>query len=220
MIIEALRKMKFNREEKGLVSYPPNEIRKDIMDAGLEIDFNCDNDRKYPFVLTFFFSNFDVEQYGIHTLNSVSEDGMLWMAYPKKSSKLYSDLTRDSGWSLIQDAGWVGVSLIAIDDDWSAMRYIRSENVGKKTSKKPAPKNSEIAKVEVLEAPEDFLLAVSKNASALATFDHLAPSYRKLYINWITSAKRHETRMKRIEEAVIKLANGQRDPNNNNNKKC
>lgn len=220
MIVEAFRKLKFNPDEKGLVLNVPEEIQEEIIEEGLKFDFNCDNDKKYSFILSFFHSSLDVEQYGVSALNHITEGGMLWLAYPKKSSKLFVDLTRDSGWRLILEAGWVGVAMVAIDDDWSAMRYIRTEDVGKKYAKKSSPKIVKASQATMLEAPEDLLLAVSKNADAQSTFDHLAPSYRKLYINWIMSAKREETRLKRIEEAVIKLIDGQKDPNNNSIKKC
>lgn len=54
-------------------------------------------------------------------------DGLLWISYPKQSSKRKSDLTRDVGWSSVNAAGLVGVSLISIDDVWSAMRFRPAE---------------------------------------------------------------------------------------------
>ena len=54
-------------------------------------------------------------------------DSVLWFAYPKKSSKRYStDISRDSGWQPIGDLGFEAVRQIAIDDDWSALRFRRS----------------------------------------------------------------------------------------------
>ena len=52
------------------------------------------------------------------------EDPVLWIAYPKKSSKKYkSDLSRDHGWEAVGEAGFEGVRQIAIDSDWSALRF-------------------------------------------------------------------------------------------------
>ena len=50
------------------------------------------------------------------------DGGLLWLAFPKKSSGIATDLTRDHGWDVIHRAGWQGVSLIAVDERWSAMR--------------------------------------------------------------------------------------------------
>lgn len=55
-------------------------------------------------------------------------DGLLWIAYPKKSSKKYTcDFDRDSGWSVFGQHGFEGVRMVAIDEDWSALRLRRVE---------------------------------------------------------------------------------------------
>jgi hypothetical protein len=53
---------------------------------------------------------------------AVGEKGSLWVAYPKKTSGIATDLSRDHGWGALEDAGWQRVSLVAVDDTWAAMR--------------------------------------------------------------------------------------------------
>lgn len=53
---------------------------------------------------------------------SIKRDAVLWVAYPKKSSKINSDLDRDKLNVYAQSLGWLGVFMIAFDEDWSAMR--------------------------------------------------------------------------------------------------
>ena len=77
----------------------------------------------YDFVLAFFQSRAEVEQHGAQALSAVKPSGLLWLCYPKQSSRLKSDVHRDTGWEAIHEAGWQGVSLISIDDTWSAMRF-------------------------------------------------------------------------------------------------
>jgi hypothetical protein len=48
--------------------------------------------------------------------------GSLWIAYPKKSGRLKSDLARDEGWASAQAAGLLPVSQVSIDQDWTAIR--------------------------------------------------------------------------------------------------
>lgn len=51
-------------------------------------------------------------------------DAKLWFAYPKKSSKNYkSEITRDSGWTKIGDYEMEPVRQIALNEDWSALRF-------------------------------------------------------------------------------------------------
>ena len=64
-------------------------------------------------------------------IRAVKPDGLLWISYPKRSSKTKTDLSRDHGWEVIENAGLEGVTLIAIDEVWSAMRFRLAERVGK-----------------------------------------------------------------------------------------
>ncbi len=57
-------------------------------------------------------------------------DAVLWFAYPKGTSKLYAcEFNRDSGWGIIRAAGFESVRQVAIDEDWSALRFRRLEYV-------------------------------------------------------------------------------------------
>jgi uncharacterized protein YdeI (YjbR/CyaY-like superfamily) len=63
-------------------------------------------------------------------------------------------------------------------------------------------------KKPALPTPPDLAAALRRNAKARATFEGFAPSHRREYIEWITEAKREETRMRRIAQAVEWLAEG------------
>jgi hypothetical protein len=57
-------------------------------------------------------------------------DAILWFCYPKGTSKRYRcDFNRDTGWGALGAAGWEGVRQVAIDEDWSALRFRRVEHV-------------------------------------------------------------------------------------------
>jgi hypothetical protein len=54
----------------------------------------------------------------------LEDKAVFWVAYPKGSSKKYkSDINRDTLHVLMKESGFDGVSLVALDDDWSAMRF-------------------------------------------------------------------------------------------------
>ncbi|MCB9850288.1 MAG: YdeI/OmpD-associated family protein [Phycisphaerales bacterium] len=69
----------------------------------------------------------------------------------------------------------------------------------------PKAKKQPAKKVTV---PPDFAAALAKKKKALATFDGFSYSHRKEYVEWITEAKRDETRQRRIKQAVEWLAEG------------
>ena len=72
--------------------------------------------------------------------------------------------------------------------------------------KLPAKPKSEEKKELV--APDYFLAALKKNKKALAAFDGFSYSHKKEYVDWITEAKREETREKRLATALNWLAEG------------
>jgi hypothetical protein len=53
---------------------------------------------------------------------------VVWFAYPKGTSKRYRcEFNRDTGWAAVGAAGFEGVRQVAIDEDWSALRFRRPE---------------------------------------------------------------------------------------------
>ena len=60
------------------------------------------------------------------------------------------------------------------------------------------------------EIPNELKSALAKNKKAKTFFDQLAPSYKKRFTGWISTAKRQETRDKRVSEAIILLEQGKK----------
>lgn len=55
-------------------------------------------------------------------------DAVLWFAYPKGTSRRYRcEFNRDTGWQAMRGAGFDTVRIVAIDEDWSALRFRRVE---------------------------------------------------------------------------------------------
>lgn len=64
----------------------------------------------------------------------ISGDVTLWICYPKKSSKKYIyEFNRDTGWEVMGEHGFEGVRQVAIDEDWSALRFRKVEYIKKMT---------------------------------------------------------------------------------------
>ena len=58
--------------------------------------------------------------------------------------------------------------------------------------------------------PRDLESALAKNKKAKNFFDQLAPSYQKRFIGWISTAKRQETKERRLREAIVLLEKGEK----------
>ena len=63
---------------------------------------------------------------------------------------------------------------------------------------------------EARDVPEYMERALKRDGAAWRCFEQLAPSYRRAYIGWIASAKRAETKERRLREAVGRLAKGEK----------
>ena len=84
--------------------------------------------KEIPFALAFVMTQEEVEAAALALTPLAKGDAVVWLAYPKGSSKQYkSTINRDSGWQSLGAAGFEGVRMIAIDEDWSAVRFRRAE---------------------------------------------------------------------------------------------
>lgn len=125
--------------------------------------------------------------------------------------------------------GWIDSTVQKLDEEkyaqkftprsttsmWSALNIKRAEKMikekrmtkagfalfkeGAKNVKKRARPRTVTKRLSV---PPDLKEALAKNRQALKNFSNFAPSYRKIYILWITDSKREETREKRIKQVV------------------
>lgn len=73
-------------------------------------------------VLTFAQFSRDVAHYAPIAEKMLRPNGHFWIAYPKKSAGLETDMTRDKGWVAIADR-WQGVRLISMNKAWSVLRF-------------------------------------------------------------------------------------------------
>jgi hypothetical protein len=51
---------------------------------------------------------------------AIEPDGRIWISYPKGSSRLQTDLTRDKGWQPLDGGDLMWLSLVSVDETWSA----------------------------------------------------------------------------------------------------
>jgi hypothetical protein len=82
-------------------------------------------------VLLFVNSLAEVERLAPTAIAAIKSTGLLWMAYPKGTSMVKTDVNRDRLWAAIKPLGWLAIRQVALDDTWSAMRFRPAELVGK-----------------------------------------------------------------------------------------
>lgn len=86
--------------------------------------------QKVPFVIGFAATQKELDRVSTTIAKATEGDSIVWMAYPKSSSKKYKcDFNRDTGWTVLGDSGFEPVRQVAIDADWSALRFRRTEHI-------------------------------------------------------------------------------------------
>lgn len=81
-----------------------------------------------PFFLAFVTRLDEIRQLAAVVAEKAVGDAVVWFAYPKGTSKRYTcEFNRDTGWAALGEAGFEGVRQVAIDEDWSALRFRRAE---------------------------------------------------------------------------------------------
>jgi hypothetical protein len=76
----------------------------------------------YDAVHLFVYSKADADKWIPQAIEAVKPGGMLWIAYPKKSGSIKTDITRDVGWEALKAADWHGVTQLSMDATWSFLR--------------------------------------------------------------------------------------------------
>jgi uncharacterized protein YdeI (YjbR/CyaY-like superfamily) len=74
----------------------------------------------------------------------------------------------------------------------------------------PTSRSGDAPRPSVARFPKYIEQALKRHPAARNYFESLAPSYRRMYIAWIDSAKRQETKMRRLQEAISLLAAGKK----------
>ena len=109
---------------------------KDFTFGALPASAKIHSGGKGPFdmVIVFVSTKADVQKYARQSTQALSPNGLLWFAYPKKTSRIKTDISRDTGWDGLHAAGMTGVSLIAMNDTWSAMRFRPTADITPRTA--------------------------------------------------------------------------------------
>jgi hypothetical protein len=82
---------------------------------------------RVPFSLAFVMRDAEVDAFARTIAKAADGDAVVWMAYPKGSSKRYKSEISPTRWQALGEAGFEGVRMIAIDEDWTAVRFRRVE---------------------------------------------------------------------------------------------
>ena len=90
--------------------------------------------KSISFAIVFATKQAEVNKAAEQIAKKAEEDAVLWFCYPKGTSKKYKcDFNRDTGWKKLGELGYEPVRAVAIDEDWSALRFRKTAHIKKMT---------------------------------------------------------------------------------------
>jgi hypothetical protein len=212
------QKLKVKENDTLFTINAPSDFKKGLqgLPSGVKI---IDSGKDYDQVHWFVYNKAQLEKEMSKLMKLLKEGIIVWVYYPKGTSKIQTDLTRDKGWDCLLSEGdkltWI--SLISFDDTWSVFGFRPKTEADKK--KEAIPKVREIfnwvdPKTKKVRLPDDITAAFKKNEKESESFDSLSFTNKKEYLEWIVTAKREETRAERIKGTIERLARGWKNPAN------
>ena len=212
-----LEKLQFKDEKNLLVQGLPSAIEKQFMKLAFAKNLTpLLKSRKIDFALVFAINEQQLGNIVREVLPALQRDAKFWVAYPKVGSKIATTLYRDCSWYCITGEGYEVVRQVAIDHVWTAIRFKKSDTVtalAKAAVREAVLESAGIDLVDrTIRPPADFAKELRRSKVASHFFEELSFTDQKEYVVWISSAKKEETRSRRLGQAIDKLIAGKKNP--------
>lgn len=212
-----LEKLNLKEERNLLIQGLPSSIEKQF--AKLSFAKNVTpllRTRKIDWALIFAVNENQLNTILKDVMPALHQQGKLWIAYPKTTSKIASDLNRDCSWYLLTSNGFEGVEQVALDHVWSALWFKKGDNVKSQPvitvdelEMDYEETHAELSKYTIM-PPSELMQLFGKNPKAKVFFENLSTNNQQDYVSWISDAKKEETRVKRSVAVLEKLSAGKR----------
>lgn len=159
----------------------------------------------------------ELTKWSAKALSALKQEGIIWIMFPKKTSKVQSDLTRDKGWDqLLATATLQMVTLISIDDIWSSMAFKKTAAIIKprKSQQDNQAVISQYIDTEnrIIKIPLELQKLFKQYPIEKVFFNSLSFTNRKEYVVWLITAKLEDTKQKRLVLIVNKLKKKLKSP--------
>ena len=124
---DVIKKLKF--KANGVVINAPSAIENEFVKLGFSTSF--DKNSLSENTLLFVNNKKEFLDFLTNQLKNILPDSIFWIAYPKGGSKIKADINRDTIRVTAEGFGIATVTVISIDETWSALRFRPIEKVGK-----------------------------------------------------------------------------------------
>jgi hypothetical protein len=124
-------KLNLKDHQEILVLHAPESFNRELARLPvLTIHRHIESVAELRFSIAFVACQSDVDALAPQIAALAQGDATVWFAYPKGTSKKYKyDFHRDAGWDKLKAAGFDSVRAVAIDEDWTALRFRRKQYI-------------------------------------------------------------------------------------------
>ena len=127
------RKLGLNPGMRALIIAPPRGYLKLLKPEPGNLSLTSKTGPAYPFVQVFATRLSNIRRFARKLKKYAAPNALVWVSYPKQTSTLKGDLSRDVIRNAMKAPGWQAVSIVAIDETWSALRFRPAGQVGSRS---------------------------------------------------------------------------------------
>jgi hypothetical protein len=113
-------KLKLKSGQQACIVNMPNDYLQTLAPFPEGIQFSYELNGRFDWIQLFVKNKAELDELAPQAIESLKPESLLWVSFPKGSSKIQTDLTRDQGWDILQQSDLKWVNLISIDKTWSA----------------------------------------------------------------------------------------------------
>lgn len=144
-----LERLQLKDEKNLLIQGLPSSIEKQFLKLSYSKNVTpLLKTKKVEFALVFAVNQHQLNDVLKDIFPALNDKSKLWVAYPKQTSKIVSDLNRDCSWDFLTKNQYEGVTIVSLDHVWSAMRFKKADAV--------AAKSKNISEIKIKERGIDF----------------------------------------------------------------
>lgn len=169
----------------------------------------------YDIIQLFVLNNSELRKELKNLQSYFQADTIIWIAYPKKTSGMITDLGMMNSWEETSKYSLRPVASVAINETWTALRFRPNDQIKNSDVSNSSIRVNELSKYidvdkRIITLPPE--LSKKLNPQAADFFKSLSYTNKKEYVTWILTAKQEKTRTDRILKSAEKLSAAKKNP--------
>jgi hypothetical protein len=119
-VTSLVNKMKLKPNQRAVIVNAPEGYREELSPLPDGVTIANTLEGTFDWVQIFVRNKAELDQLAPQIVSALKPDSLLWLSFPKGTSKIQTDLTRDKGWDVLQQTDLKWVNLISVNETWSA----------------------------------------------------------------------------------------------------